>query len=147
MGSGAMIYVPSFIKIGSGVQKLIGGIHRHTQRNTHARTHGQQFHKPTLFFQNKESRLKMYTARLLENNSICRIFIEPDPTENRSVARLCPAEWYAVFELRRSDVSLQYSAKIMEICGSTRNKRIIYSWRNRRWNMFHYRPNGWRESQ
>jgi hypothetical protein len=30
MGSVAMIYVPSFIKIGSGIQKLIGGIHRHT---------------------------------------------------------------------------------------------------------------------
>jgi hypothetical protein len=32
MGSGAMIYIPSFIKIGSGVQKLIGegGIYRHT---------------------------------------------------------------------------------------------------------------------
>jgi hypothetical protein len=28
MGSGAVIYVPSFIKIGSGVQKLIGRIHR-----------------------------------------------------------------------------------------------------------------------
>jgi hypothetical protein len=25
MGSGAVIYIPSFIKIGSGVQKLIGG--------------------------------------------------------------------------------------------------------------------------
>jgi hypothetical protein len=36
MDSGAVIYIPSFIKIGSGVQKLIGGIHRHTQ------THGQQ---------------------------------------------------------------------------------------------------------
>jgi hypothetical protein len=36
MGLGAVIYAPSFIKIGSGVQKLIGGIHRHTQ------THGQQ---------------------------------------------------------------------------------------------------------
>jgi hypothetical protein len=33
MGSGAMIYsyIPSFIKIGSGIQKLMkGGIHRHT---------------------------------------------------------------------------------------------------------------------
>jgi hypothetical protein len=30
MGSGAMIYVPSFIKIGSGLQKLIGGIHTQT---------------------------------------------------------------------------------------------------------------------
>jgi hypothetical protein len=29
MGSGAVIYVPSFIKIGSGIQKLMrGGIHR-----------------------------------------------------------------------------------------------------------------------
>jgi hypothetical protein len=30
MGYGDMIYIPSFIKIGSGIQKLIGGIHRHT---------------------------------------------------------------------------------------------------------------------
>jgi hypothetical protein len=30
MGSGAMIYIPSFIKIGEGTQKLIGGIHRQT---------------------------------------------------------------------------------------------------------------------
>jgi hypothetical protein len=32
MGSVAMIYVPSFLKIGSGIQKLIGRIHRHTDR-------------------------------------------------------------------------------------------------------------------
>jgi hypothetical protein len=32
MGSGAMICVPSFTKIGSGIQKLIGGIHRHAER-------------------------------------------------------------------------------------------------------------------
>jgi hypothetical protein len=25
MGSGAMIYIPSFIKIGPGIEKLIGG--------------------------------------------------------------------------------------------------------------------------
>jgi hypothetical protein len=37
MGSGAVIYVPNFIKIGSGVQKL-KGIHSHT----HTHTHGQQ---------------------------------------------------------------------------------------------------------
>jgi hypothetical protein len=30
MGSVARIYVPSFIKIGSDIRKLIGGIHRHT---------------------------------------------------------------------------------------------------------------------
>jgi hypothetical protein len=31
MGSGVMIYIPSFIKIGSGIQRLLGGrgIHRH----------------------------------------------------------------------------------------------------------------------
>jgi hypothetical protein len=33
MGSGAVIYVPGFIKTGSGVQKLIRGIH--TQTHTH----------------------------------------------------------------------------------------------------------------
>jgi hypothetical protein len=31
MGSGTMIYIPSFIKIGSGIQTLMaGGIYRHT---------------------------------------------------------------------------------------------------------------------
>jgi hypothetical protein len=30
MGSGLMIYIPSLIQIGSGIQKLIGGIYRHT---------------------------------------------------------------------------------------------------------------------
>jgi hypothetical protein len=34
MGSGAVIYAPSFIKIGSGVQKLIRG-ETQTQTNTH----------------------------------------------------------------------------------------------------------------
>jgi hypothetical protein len=29
MGSGAMIYIPSFKKIGSGTKKLIVRIHRH----------------------------------------------------------------------------------------------------------------------
>jgi hypothetical protein len=36
MGSGAVIYLPSFLKIGSGVQKLIGG------SGTQTDTHGQQ---------------------------------------------------------------------------------------------------------
>jgi hypothetical protein len=35
MGSDAMMYIQSFIKIGSGIQKLIGGIHRHTHRQQH----------------------------------------------------------------------------------------------------------------
>jgi hypothetical protein len=29
VGSGAMICIPSFMKIGSGIEKLIGRIHRH----------------------------------------------------------------------------------------------------------------------
>jgi hypothetical protein len=34
MGSGAMKYVQSFIKTGSGIQKLIRrGIHKHTEGN------------------------------------------------------------------------------------------------------------------
>jgi hypothetical protein len=28
--SGAIVYIPSFIKISSGIQKFIGAIHRHT---------------------------------------------------------------------------------------------------------------------
>jgi hypothetical protein len=30
MGSGAVLYIPSFIKIGSGIHKLIEVIHRYT---------------------------------------------------------------------------------------------------------------------
>jgi hypothetical protein len=49
MGSGAMIYIPSFIKTSSGI---IGGIHRH-------RKHGDLMRLPS-FFQNKESTLKTF---------------------------------------------------------------------------------------
>jgi hypothetical protein len=36
IGSGAVIYeyIPIFVKIGSGIQKLIGRIHRHTDIQT-----------------------------------------------------------------------------------------------------------------
>jgi hypothetical protein len=48
MDSDAMINIPTFIKIGSGIQKLmVGGIHR--QHN--------DLISLLLFFQNKESRL------------------------------------------------------------------------------------------
>jgi hypothetical protein len=42
MGSGVMIYIPSFIRTGSGIQKLIGG-HRHAQT-------GSWSHKSTFIF-------------------------------------------------------------------------------------------------
>jgi hypothetical protein len=38
MGSGAMIYIASFLKIGSGIRKLIRGdseTHTHTHTHTH----------------------------------------------------------------------------------------------------------------
>jgi hypothetical protein len=34
MGSGAMICIPSLIKIGSAIQKLLRGIHRYTDTQT-----------------------------------------------------------------------------------------------------------------
>jgi hypothetical protein len=37
MGSGAVIYVPSLIKIGSGIQKLIGE-YRETDTDPHTQT-------------------------------------------------------------------------------------------------------------
>jgi hypothetical protein len=40
MGSGSMIYIPTFITISSGIQKLIGRTHRH---------HGDLI-SPLLFF-------------------------------------------------------------------------------------------------
>jgi hypothetical protein len=32
MSSGVLIYIPSLIKIGLGIQKLVRGIYRHTDR-------------------------------------------------------------------------------------------------------------------
>jgi hypothetical protein len=37
MDSGGMIYVLNFIKIGSAIQKLIGGVHRQIHRQHGAR--------------------------------------------------------------------------------------------------------------
>jgi hypothetical protein len=58
MASGGMIYVPSFINLGSRVQKLSGrDTHAHTHTHTH--THrSRRSHKPTSFFLKKKTRLK-----------------------------------------------------------------------------------------
>jgi hypothetical protein len=48
--SGAVIYIRSFIKSDSGIQKLIRGIHRQ---------HGDLISLLLFFFQNKEKDLKM----------------------------------------------------------------------------------------
>jgi hypothetical protein len=50
MGSGAMMHIPSLIMIGSAIQKLIGGIHRHSDSMEIAYAY--------FIFQNKESWLK-----------------------------------------------------------------------------------------
>jgi hypothetical protein len=59
MGSDAVMYIPSFIKIGSGIQKLMGGgaIHRN-------RYHGDPI-SPLSFVQTKESRLQIESAFLV----------------------------------------------------------------------------------
>jgi hypothetical protein len=46
MGSDAMIHIPSFIKPGSGIQKLIGGMHRQTDTDTQTAwcSHNPTFH-------------------------------------------------------------------------------------------------------
>jgi hypothetical protein len=53
MGSDAMIYIPSIIKTGSGIQKLIKG-DIHTYRELRIASTDFYF-----FFQNKKSRLKL----------------------------------------------------------------------------------------
>jgi hypothetical protein len=42
MGSGTLIHIPSFIKIGSGIQKFTWGESRHTDN--------MEMHKPTFIF-------------------------------------------------------------------------------------------------
>jgi hypothetical protein len=56
MVSGAMIYsyIPSFIKFVSGIQRFIGGIHRHTDTTVISSAY--------FIFQNKESRLKIFNS-------------------------------------------------------------------------------------
>jgi hypothetical protein len=49
-GSGAMIQIKSFVKIGSGIQQLIEGIHSH---------HGDCVSVLYYLFQNKQSKVKL----------------------------------------------------------------------------------------
>jgi hypothetical protein len=43
MASGAMIFIPSYIKSGSGIQKLVGEIHRYTDTQTVWSSHKTTF--------------------------------------------------------------------------------------------------------
>jgi hypothetical protein len=52
MGSGVMIYIPSFIKMGSDLQKLM-------EWDTNSQT-ASRLHKPTFtFFKNEDRKLKI----------------------------------------------------------------------------------------
>jgi hypothetical protein len=57
MGSGVMIYIPGFIKIGSAIQKLIVGGYTDTHRYTVTQQQGDLI-SLLLYFQKKENRLK-----------------------------------------------------------------------------------------
>jgi hypothetical protein len=59
MGSGAMMHIPSFIKIASGIQKLIGG---------DAETHRQHGDRISQFY---ESRLKQIIRKLCMLQNLC----------------------------------------------------------------------------
>jgi hypothetical protein len=61
MGLGAVIYIPSFIKTDSGIQKLIGEdtqTHKHTQTTMWS-------HKPTLFFKVRKVGQKNYNLDII----------------------------------------------------------------------------------
>jgi hypothetical protein len=57
MGSGAMIYMPSFIQIRSGIQQLLGGLQVHTHRH-----HGGLI-SIILSFKNKANRIKCFRGQ------------------------------------------------------------------------------------
>jgi hypothetical protein len=60
MGSGSVVYIPSFIKIGSGIQKLMrGGGDSQTYRQH------DDLISLLLFLRNKESRLKQSRSFIL----------------------------------------------------------------------------------
>jgi hypothetical protein len=52
IGSGVMIHIPTFIKIGSGIQKSMG-------EDTHTHTEEGDLTSQLLLFQNKGSRLSL----------------------------------------------------------------------------------------
>jgi hypothetical protein len=69
VSSGAMTYILSFIKNGSGIQKLIqGGIYTDTKA-------ARRSHKPVSFFLSMESRLKREIGTAVFSNFISFVFV------------------------------------------------------------------------
>jgi hypothetical protein len=69
MGSGATIYASSFIKIGSAIQNLMRDSQTHRQRG--------DLISLLLFFQNKESRLKIPEGGQMPGLSSCPFLEAP----------------------------------------------------------------------
>jgi hypothetical protein len=63
MGLNSIIYTQSFMKIISGIQKFIGGIHTQAQRHTHTHTREGDLKSLILFFRNKGSMLTSCSHR------------------------------------------------------------------------------------
>jgi hypothetical protein len=63
--SGAIMYISSFIEIGSDIQKLTGGIYRQKLRQNGDRTN------LLLFFEDKGIRLKIEPTTQLHNHIAC----------------------------------------------------------------------------
>jgi hypothetical protein len=61
MGSGAVTHMSILLKIGSGIQTLIRGIHRQTDRQ-----HGDSISMDS-YLKNKESRPRMEFYQILQN--------------------------------------------------------------------------------
>jgi hypothetical protein len=79
MGSGAVLYVPSFTKIGSGIRKLGGGgVHNHTHTETLS-------HKPNLFVQNKESSVFLI-FHLMNTRIVTNYRVQLDPKITASLS-------------------------------------------------------------
>jgi hypothetical protein len=68
MGSAALIYIPSFIKISLGIQKLIG-------RDSQTHKENRVLISLLSFFENKECRLKMLTHVVYEQRGARHINI------------------------------------------------------------------------
>jgi hypothetical protein len=132
MGSGAVIYVPNFIKIGSGVQKLMGRIHTHTHTQTHTRT-AMWPHKPTLFVQNKESRLK------IERGLWDHLIVEPEET---AVTRQRLSKHVPTTTNTHTTIEDLWDAVVVSVCPSPQkrlNACSLFLWKYR------LLPWGWRQ--
>jgi hypothetical protein len=88
IGSVAMTYIPSFIKIGRGIQKLI-------ERDSQTHRGYSGLTSPLLFFQNKESRLKR--THYVHIKSVC-----PSVTYYHHINR-----WTDRFQIRYRRLALQ----------------------------------------